>query len=739
MPVFAPRRRRQTAALLLGATTAIAVPIGSATAAPSDAGACAPDARIVAFSDALDKTTFAGTRVGGLSALALSANGRRGQALVDNEADTPARLYDVRGLRGQPRVAGVTTLSAADGTPFTGANFDGEGLVTLPGGGFLASSEREPSIRSFGANGRQTGELTVPGRFRVAPDGEAVSNQTFEGLGLSPDGTTLWAGMEGPLAADGTTAEGGARVRLLRYERSDDGFDLDREIGYIADPGLGLTEVQVVDDEQLLVLERGFVAGVGNTVRIFQVFLAGADDVGDEPTLSRDGIRVAYKRLLVDLGDCPTLGATSPGTQANPLLDNVEAMALGGPERGGERDLTLLSDDNFSANQVTRLYRLRVRLPGEPVLEGRATLDALAFQPGPVSGQVGVSPANGVTPPFAGQPVPGFSALLPASNGRLLGMPDNGFGAKGNSADFLLRVYRIRPRFETAEGGEGRIDVESFVSLRDPARKIPFPIVNQESSRRLLTGGDLDLESFQRDARGNLWFGEEFGPLLVNTSPTGRVRRAPIPLPGVKSPQSPDLAAGEAPNLPASGGFEAMAASPDGRTLYPILERGLIGEADPRVRRAYEFDTATASYTGRSWAIRLGAAANFVGDAQVIEGRRLLLIERDNGQGATARDKKLVEVDLDAAPAADGTHPVRPVLDLLRIRDPFGISGPVPAGAVGLGDPFAFPLQSVEAVLPLGADRVIVGNDNNFPGNDGRVPGRPDDTEIIVIRLPKPL
>ncbi len=29
-------------------------------------------------------------------------------------------------------------------------------------------------------------------------------------------------------------------------------------------------------------------------------------------------------------------------------------------------------------------------------------------------------------------------------------MPDNGFGAKGNSADFLLRLYRVRPRWETA-------------------------------------------------------------------------------------------------------------------------------------------------------------------------------------------------------------------------------------------------------------------------------------------------
>jgi hypothetical protein len=39
-------------------------------------------------------------------------------------------------------------------------------------------------------------------------------------------------------------------------------------------------------------------------------------------------------------------------------------------------------------------------------------------------------------------------------------------------------------------------------------------------------------------------------------------------------------------------------------------------------------------------------------------------------------------------------------------------------------------------VLPLGSDRVIVANDNNFPGSNGRVPGQPDDIEAIVLRVP---
>ncbi|MFC5263294.1 esterase-like activity of phytase family protein [Kribbella qitaiheensis] len=40
------------------------------------------------------------------------------------------------------------------------------------------------------------------------PAGEATSNATFESLAVSPDGRSLFAGMEGPLAPDGTDAAG---------------------------------------------------------------------------------------------------------------------------------------------------------------------------------------------------------------------------------------------------------------------------------------------------------------------------------------------------------------------------------------------------------------------------------------------------------------------------------------------------------------------------------------------------
>ncbi|GLY92839.1 esterase-like activity of phytase family protein [Actinoplanes sp. NBRC 103695] len=691
---------------------------------------CSPDVSLRGFSDALDKAMFEGTPVAGLSAIAPTGNDRA-LALVDNIGTTPARVYDLTLKR--PSVTGVTLLTRPDGTPYTGADFDGEGLVVERGGkNVLSTSEREPSIRRFRlSDGREIGSLPVPARFQVTPAGEAQVNQTFEAFAASPDHKVLYAGMEGALSGD---VSGN---RIIRYEGS---FPRPvAQYAYQTDPGLGLVELLSLGGDTLIAIERGFTAGVGNTVRLYQISTLGAADVTDVASLSTltDPRAWLGKQLLADIVNCPSAGATAKQPQPNPLLDNIEGAALGRTLPDGRRIVHLISDDNGSATQITRLYTFAVHIKPEVSLTGRAILSATAWQPGPVSGTL-LPPAtvNGITPPFPGQPIPGFSAIIPRtaddhSGKRLLAMPDNGFGTKDNSADFLLRAYDITP-----DHRRHTIAVNGYLSLRDPDRKVPFPIVNQNTADRLLTGADFDLESLQRDARGDLWFGEEFGPFLLRTDATGKVLQAPIPLPdGTKSPQSPFLAPGEAATLPASKGFEAMAVSRNGWTLYPILEGARVADPDQRRRVVYEFDVRAGRYTGRTWSFANENASLAVGDAAVLDGRRILLIERDGGMGPAARVKRLIETDLDKV-GTDGYLPREQVVDLMRVADPRGLSLPARPGEYGVGPLFSFPLQSVETVLPLRGEKVLVANDNNFPGNDGRIPGRPDDTEIITIDVP---
>jgi hypothetical protein len=363
----------------------------------------------------------------------------------------------------------------------------------------------------------------------------------------------------------------------------------------------------------------------------------------------------------------------------------------------------------------------------EPRLEARAILPADATFAAPFPGVINTDPAPA---PGSTQPVGGFSALLDAGHGDVWAMPDNGFGAKANSRSFILRLYKVRPAFETRYGGKGTVKVLKAISLHDPDRKVPFPIVNENTADRILTGGDFDIESVRIGRDGTLWFGDEFGPFIVHADARGRILDAPVPTPGVMSPDNP-LLLGRTPNLASSNGFEAMALSKDGRTLYPILEGPLVGD-DPLRRVVFEFDVPNRRFTGRRWTYTMSRAGTLVSDATALDKNRIVVLERDNGQGATAEWKRAFLI---RTPGRRASIEKRQVADLLSIRDRDGISLPARPGDLGLGDPFSFPYQTVEAVLPYGGRRLAIVNDTNF-GSMGRNPALPDYSDFIVINVP---
>jgi glycerophosphoryl diester phosphodiesterase len=174
-------------------------------------------------------------------------------------------------------------------------------------------------------------------------------------------------------------------------------------------------------------------------------------------------------------------------------------------------------------------------------LVGRAVLPAATFVDGPSSGSlIGAS--------FSAQPVQGFSCLVDAKDGSFWALSDNGYGSIENSADFRLRIYRIRPELKTAEGGTGSVSVESYVELRDPDRRVKFAIVNEFTPERVLTGADFDVESMRIASDGSIWIGDEFGPFLLHFDGAGKLLEAPISLPDpdypeqeLRSPQNPWL------------------------------------------------------------------------------------------------------------------------------------------------------------------------------------------------------
>jgi glycerophosphoryl diester phosphodiesterase len=191
----------------------------------------------------------------------------------------------------------------------------------------------------------------------------------------------------------------------------------------------------------------------------------------------------------------------------------------------------------------------------------------------------------------------------------------------------------------------------------------------------------------------------------------------------------------------ASGGFEAMAISPDGRTLYPVTEKPLVGPATTTALIA-QFDLRSRSFTGTTWQYPYAAGGISVPDLQLYAPGRGVAIERDNSTGTTNGLKEVFAVSL---PAGGGTVTKTPVADLLHVADPAGIARrdrfAQPGDLVGDPGQFAMPYVTIEAVVVRDRRTLVIVNDNNYPFSIGRHVGtqHTDDNDVVALRLSSPL
>ena len=105
----------------------------------------------------------------------------------------------------------------------------------------------------------------------------------------------------------------------------------------------GVSEILMLDAWRMLVLERAYSLGAGNSLRLYEIDTREASDTLALDRLREDGFRPAPKRLVADFAQ---LGLAR--------LDNTEAMCWGPRRPNGNRTLVVASDDNFSARQATQ-------------------------------------------------------------------------------------------------------------------------------------------------------------------------------------------------------------------------------------------------------------------------------------------------------------------------------------------------------------------------------------------------
>ncbi|UVH57781.1 esterase-like activity of phytase family protein [Variovorax paradoxus] len=319
-----------------------------------------------------------GTVVGGLSGI--DYDPIRGEYLLisDDRSDlAPARYYIARWphpqAEQQPEPAGVVQLQRPGGGPWPNRRHavdglpvpDPEALRLRPTTNTLLWTSEGDIARGFGPalyesarDGRFLREFPMPAMFQPDPAQRRGprDNLAFEGVTLTPDGRFAWLAMENALIQDGpepTTSAPGGPCRFSRIDLETG--QADRQIAYIPDaiplrpliPGSyadnGVSEILMLDADRMLVLERAYATGAGNSLRLYEIDTRAASDVLAVDTLASGNHRPAAKTLVADFA---ALGLSR--------LDNTEGMCWGPPLPNGKRMLVVVSDDNFNPLQITQ-------------------------------------------------------------------------------------------------------------------------------------------------------------------------------------------------------------------------------------------------------------------------------------------------------------------------------------------------------------------------------------------------
>ena len=274
---------------------------------------------------------------------------------------------------------GLTLLAP----PAPGRTLDAEGLAPAPDDRLFVSSEGDaadpggplPGIYEYMTDGRFVRALPLPLAYVSDGRGRGMrGNKGIEGLSVSPDRRHLFAALESSLLQDDeeTTFEHGAVSRVLVYDL-DQGARAPREYAYRADAvshpagfgeakgDNGVADLLALSATELLVLERGYVEERtavsprrANTVRLYRVTLDEPADVTGRGSLRQQPPATVLRKTLAF--DAATIAPQLD--ERLRALENFEAMTFGPRLSDGRTSLLLLSDDNFSARQVTAMLVL---------------------------------------------------------------------------------------------------------------------------------------------------------------------------------------------------------------------------------------------------------------------------------------------------------------------------------------------------------------------------------------------
>lgn len=330
---------------------------------------------------------YKGTTVGGLSGIDYDSARKVYYLICDDRSERqPVRFYTVQIPernydKDSIRFTDVTYLKTADGNVYPSTitlapdpeamrynpysdrlvwTSEGERII-VPQGKVLT----DPGIYETDRNGVSISSYPLPEQFHMHDTEKGPRrNGVFEGLGFTPDGRYMFVSTEEPLYQDGPQAglrDTTAFVRIIKYDLSSRQpiAQYAYRLAPVAHPAVpadafrvnGISDILVLSETKLLVLERSFSTGVkNNTIRVFKADLQNATDIKDVNALEVVNDFVpAKKTLLFNFNALDT------------FIDNVEGMSFGPLLPNGNRSLIFVADDNFASHEETQFYIFEVK------------------------------------------------------------------------------------------------------------------------------------------------------------------------------------------------------------------------------------------------------------------------------------------------------------------------------------------------------------------------------------------
>lgn len=291
-----------------------------------------------------------------------------------------------------------------------GLSLDPEGFAVAPNGNFYVSDEYGPALNEFSPSGQWVRSFTIPNLaasnspINLIPkqpnrtpnyvDGRPAitsgrqDNRGFEGLALSPDGSTLFAMLQDPLVNEGLNPNGASEgrfsrnLRIIAFDTAsgnskaqyiyslDSITDLNQLTTSPFNPNqqgrsIGISAITAINDHEFLVIERDnrgigvdpdaypTVAGVNAnrpvaSKRIYKINLTGATDVSNISLAGTNnlpvGVNPVQKSLFIDVQqELAAAGLLIP--------EKIEGLAIGPQLADGSYAILAGTDNDYSVTQ----------------------------------------------------------------------------------------------------------------------------------------------------------------------------------------------------------------------------------------------------------------------------------------------------------------------------------------------------------------------------------------------------